>query len=73
MKSWLSTKTKHKSLKNMNFKRKMEEKAVEGNCERGQRHSERTEGVGISRLEVVLIRKKLETESNATKWANKGF
>lgn len=37
MKSWLSTKTKHKSLKNMNFKRKMEEKAVERNCERGQR------------------------------------
>lgn len=37
------------------------------------RDSERTEGVGISRLEVVLIRKKIETESNATKWANKGF
>ena len=53
MESWLSTKTKHKSLKNMNFKRKMEEKAVEGNCERGQRHSERTEGVDISRQEVV--------------------
>lgn len=43
MKSWLSTKTKHKSLKN----RKVEEKAVEGNCKRGQRRSERTEGVGI--------------------------
>lgn len=26
----------------------MEEKVVEGNCKRGQRHSERTEGVGIS-------------------------
>ena len=48
MKSWSSTKTKHKSLKNVNFKRKMEEKAVEGNYKRGQRHSERTEGVGIS-------------------------
>lgn len=42
MKNGLSTKTKHKSLKNTNFKGKMEEKAVERNCKRGQRNSERT-------------------------------